>query len=88
MESSEKHRVAKVGECPFTGKPICLLPALILDVGLIHVHRADKVGNAQTEEAAQAYFQKYIFDIPHHQAYLDLIGRERLENLRHSGRAD
>ena len=26
-----------------------LLPALILDVGLIHVHRADKFGNAQID---------------------------------------
>jgi len=162
-----KHSAAKVVECPFTGKPICLLPALILDVGLIHVHRADKYGNAQiegisgfaaemaraskrliisaeeiideeeirrhpnrtiipyylvdavvhapfgshpgemcyvyrrdeekirewveaakTEETAQAYFRKYVFDVPHHQAYLDLIGREQLESLKHSGRAD
>ena len=44
-----KHSSAKVVECPFTGEPICLLPALILDVGLIHVHRADKFGNAQIE---------------------------------------
>ena len=36
-------------ECPFTGDPIALLPALILDVGLIHVHRADKFGNAQID---------------------------------------
>jgi glutaconate CoA-transferase subunit A len=44
-----KHSAAKVVECPFTGEPICLLPALVLDVGLIHVHRADKYGNAQIE---------------------------------------
>lgn len=160
-----KRSAAKVVECPFTGKPICLLPALILDVGLIHVHRADKYGNAQidgisgfaaemaraskrliisteeiiaeeeirnhpyrtmipyylvdavvhapfgshpgemcylyrrdeerirewveaakTEETAQAYFKKTIFDLPDHQAYLDLIGREHLESLRHEGR--
>ena len=43
------HSAAKVVECPFTGDPICLLPALILDVGLIHVHRADKYGNAQID---------------------------------------
>lgn len=40
---------AVVVECPFTGEPVCLLPALILDVGLIHVHRADCYGNAQIE---------------------------------------
>ena len=38
-----------VVEDPFTGDPVCLLPALILDVGLIHVHRADKFGNAQID---------------------------------------
>ena len=43
------YSAAKVVECPFTGDPICLLPALILDVGLIHVHRADKYGNAQID---------------------------------------
>lgn len=40
---------AKVIEDPFTGMKVCLLPALILDVGLIHVHRADRFGNAQIE---------------------------------------
>jgi acyl CoA:acetate/3-ketoacid CoA transferase alpha subunit len=44
-----KYSAAKVVECPFTGDPICLLPALILDVGLIHVHRADKFGNSQID---------------------------------------
>jgi acyl CoA:acetate/3-ketoacid CoA transferase alpha subunit len=44
-----KYSSAKVVRCPFTGEPICLIPALILDVGLIHVHRADKYGNAQIE---------------------------------------
>ncbi|MGB9640511.1 MAG: CoA transferase subunit A [Anaerolineales bacterium] len=160
-----KYSAAKVVEDPFTGKPIALLPALILDVGLIHVHRADKYGNAQidgisgfsaemaraskrliisteeivdeevirshpnrtiipyylvdavveapfgshpgemcyvyrrdeekirewvkaseNDESAQQYFQRYVFDVPHHQAYLDLIGRERLEALRYPER--
>ena len=40
---------AKVAVDPFTGLKVCLLPALILDVGLIHVHRADRYGNAQIE---------------------------------------
>lgn len=40
---------AKVVECPFTGEPVCLLPALILDVGIIHVSRADKHGNCQID---------------------------------------
>lgn len=44
-----KYSAAKVVECPFTGEPICLVPALVLDVGLIHVHRADRFGNAQID---------------------------------------
>jgi len=44
-----KYSAAKVARDPFTGDPVCLLPALILDVGLIHVHRADKYGNAQID---------------------------------------
>jgi glutaconate CoA-transferase, subunit A len=44
-----KYSAAKVVECPFTGEKICLLPALILDVGMIHVHRADIYGNAQID---------------------------------------
>jgi acyl CoA:acetate/3-ketoacid CoA transferase alpha subunit len=44
-----KYSSAKVVEDPFTGEPICLIPALILDVGLIHVHRADKYGNCQID---------------------------------------
>jgi acyl CoA:acetate/3-ketoacid CoA transferase alpha subunit len=44
-----KYSAAKVVACPFTGDPIALLPALILDVGLIHVHRADQYGNAQID---------------------------------------
>lgn len=43
------YSAAKVVNDPFTGLPVCLLPALILDVGLIHVHRADCYGNAQID---------------------------------------
>lgn len=44
-----KYSAAKVVADPFSGQPICLIPALILDVGLIHVHRADRYGNAQVD---------------------------------------
>jgi acyl CoA:acetate/3-ketoacid CoA transferase alpha subunit len=44
-----KHSAAKVVECPFTGQKVCLLPATMLDVGIIHVHRADKYGNCQID---------------------------------------
>ncbi len=156
-----KYSAAKVVECPFTGDPIALLPALILDVGLIHVHRADKFGNAQidgisgfafemaraskrliisteeivetdyirshpdrtiipyylvdavvhapfgshpgemcyvyerdepqikswveaskTVESTQAYLDRYIYSLPDHQAYLELIGAERMQTLK------
>jgi len=32
---------------PFTGERVCLVPALVPDVALIHVQRADAAGNAQ-----------------------------------------
>ena len=44
-----KYSAAKSVECPFTGLTVCLIPALVLDVGLIHVHRADRHGNCQIE---------------------------------------
>ncbi len=34
---------------PYTGLEVVLLPALVLDVGIIHVHRADPYGNAQID---------------------------------------
>jgi acyl CoA:acetate/3-ketoacid CoA transferase alpha subunit len=40
---------AKVVRDPFTGIKVVLIPALILDVGLIHVHRADRHGNCQVD---------------------------------------
>jgi len=40
---------AKVVEDPFSGKPICLLPACYPDFVFIHVHRCDKYGNAQID---------------------------------------
>ena len=44
-----RYSAAKMVECPFTGEKLALLPALILDVGLMHVHRADRYGNCQIE---------------------------------------
>ena len=38
---------AKIVKCPFTGKPIVLVPALNPDVGLLHVHKADAMGNCE-----------------------------------------
>jgi len=39
-------KAAKV-KCPFTGKEICVVPAITPDVGVVQVQRADKDGNAQ-----------------------------------------
>lgn len=41
------HSSAMVIEDPFTGEPVCLLPALNPDVALIHVHQSDIYGNAR-----------------------------------------
>jgi glutaconate CoA-transferase subunit A len=35
--------------CPFTGELLCLVPALAPDVAVLHVHRADRLGNAQID---------------------------------------
>lgn len=38
---------AKLIEDPYTGKPICLIPAVNPDVALIHVNQCDMYGNAR-----------------------------------------
>ena len=38
---------AKVIEDPYTGMPVCLVPALNPDVAFLHVHQADVHGNAR-----------------------------------------
>lgn len=40
---------AKLVKDPWSGKPLCLVPACYPDVGIIHVHRCDKYGNAQID---------------------------------------
>ncbi len=44
-----KYSSAKVVEDPFSGKPICLVPACYPDVVFIHVTRCDMYGNAQID---------------------------------------
>jgi len=44
-----KQSSAKVVKDPFSGKPVCLLPACYPDVVFIHVHRCDKYGNSQID---------------------------------------
>jgi 3-oxoacid CoA-transferase subunit A/glutaconate CoA-transferase subunit A len=40
---------AKVVRDPWSGKPVCLLPACYPDLAIIHVHRCDMYGNAQID---------------------------------------
>ncbi|MBM4429238.1 MAG: CoA transferase subunit A [Chloroflexi bacterium] len=44
-----RYSSAKVVRDPFSGKPICLLPACYPDVVFIHVPRCDMYGNAQID---------------------------------------
>ena len=44
-----KNSAAKEITCPFTGQKLVAVPALFPDVGILHVHRADRYGNAQVE---------------------------------------
>ncbi len=44
-----EHSSAKVVKDPYSGKPICLLPACYPDVVFIHVPRCDMYGNAQID---------------------------------------
>ncbi len=44
-----KYSSAKVVRDPFSGKPICLIPAAYPDVAFIHVPRCDIYGNAQID---------------------------------------
>jgi 3-oxoacid CoA-transferase subunit A/glutaconate CoA-transferase subunit A len=43
------HSSARVIDDPWSGKPICLVPACYPDVALFHVHRCDRYGNAQID---------------------------------------
>lgn len=156
-----KYSAAKVVIDPFTGNKVCLLPASVLDVGIIHVHRCDEFGNCQidgikgfapemaraskkliisteeiistdeirkypdktvipyffvdaivhapfgshpgemnyiywrdeesisdwitaqkNEETTQEYMNKYVYGVKNNDEYLDLIGRDKLQNLK------
>jgi 3-oxoacid CoA-transferase subunit A/glutaconate CoA-transferase subunit A len=44
-------------------------------------HIAEWLTLAKTEEGAQAYMQKYVYDVPDYAAYLELIGDERFKEL-------
>lgn len=48
---------AKVVRDPWSGKPVCLLPAMYPDVAMFHVHRADCYGNAQIDSITVEDFE-------------------------------
>ncbi|MBU7024549.1 MAG: CoA transferase subunit A [Theionarchaea archaeon] len=52
-----RYSAAKVVKCPFTGEKVLLLPATMLDAGIIHVHRADQYGNCQLDGIAGFAFE-------------------------------
>jgi 3-oxoacid CoA-transferase subunit A/glutaconate CoA-transferase subunit A len=43
------HSSCKVVQDPWTGKPLCLIPAAYPDVAMFHVPRCDQYGNAQID---------------------------------------
>lgn len=49
MTDTFKLSAAKMVNCPFMDRPVVLVPALNPDVGLIHVHRADVIGNSEIQ---------------------------------------
>jgi glutaconate CoA-transferase subunit A len=51
-----RHSAARVIECPFTGERLVALPALYPDVGIIHVHEADRFGNCRIRGTTVADF--------------------------------
>jgi glutaconate CoA-transferase, subunit A len=40
---------SKIIDCPYTGEKLLAVPALFPDVALLHVHRADRLGNCQID---------------------------------------
>jgi acyl CoA:acetate/3-ketoacid CoA transferase len=62
-----KRSAARTIADPYTGDPVCVVPALNPDVALIHVHQADETGNARifgttlfALEAAAASFRVVV----------------------------
>lgn len=49
-----EHSGARLTEDPYTGKPICVVPAVNPDVALIHAQQCDRYGNARVMGAGVA----------------------------------
>lgn len=46
---TQRYSAAQEITCPYTGQTLLAIPALFPDVGIIHVHQADRYGNAQID---------------------------------------
>ncbi len=82
----EKHSAAKEIACPFTGMKLLAVPALIPDVGIIHVHRADTYGNCQIDgitiaDNGVARASKRVIITAEHIVDTDMIREEPAKTL-------
>lgn len=71
---------AKVVRDPFSGKPICLIPASYPDVAIIHVPRCDLYGNVQIDgilvedfELSRAARRLMSYVLFHHQSHTQQV---------------
>lgn len=72
------YAVDAVCEVPFGAHPTQMPYLYFFDEPHIRTWLTD----SKTEAGAQAYLDKYVYGVPDFAAYLDLIGREKLEALR------
>jgi hypothetical protein len=70
--------VDAVVEAPFGSHPGEMAGAYVRDEPHIKQYYRD----AEDADKAQAYMERWIYGVADHAAYLDLVGRERLESLR------
>ena len=70
--------VDAVVEAPYGSHPGEMAGAYLRDEPHIKGYYTD----AKDAEKAQAYMEKWIYAVPDHEAYLDLVGRDHLESLR------
>jgi glutaconate CoA-transferase subunit A len=62
--------------CPFTGEGLIAVRAIRPDLTILHVQRADPDGNAHL------WLRDWVLDLADHEAFLDRLGKERIETLR------
>src|SRR5205814_66461 len=68
---------SKTVECPYTGRTLHAVPALFPDVALLHVHRADRFGNCQSDVYAPRSYADYLGLFPE-SARRDAAARARM----------